>query len=224
MPCRCWRSPSRAGCVARESMQGEPVGHRTVSVAGHPTRRPGSWRVSLSETARYRMRSAEPHRDPELSRLGRDVRPQFARRGHHGGSQEVGHHRDEGPGIVSPTHDVVEDGAPRMRPLAPGSWMTTPKTSSNPGTPAVGSRSTSSIPTAAALVSRTARLWANRSESTRRRLPGTRLARRESNIASATAVASSSMDAPATGSPLRSATIVWKLSSASRRPWEISGW
>ena len=24
--------------------------------------------------------------------------------------------------------------------------------------------------------------------------------------------------------PVRSATIVWKLSSASSRPWEISGW
>jgi hypothetical protein len=43
-------------------------------------------------------------------------------------------------------------------------------------------------------------------------------------IASAAAVASSSIDAPATGSPVRSSTIVWKLSSASRRPWEISGW
>ena len=43
-------------------------------------------------------------------------------------------------------------------------------------------------------------------------------------IASAAAVASSSREAPATGSPVRSATIVWKLSSASSRPCEISGW
>ena len=43
-------------------------------------------------------------------------------------------------------------------------------------------------------------------------------------MASATAVASSSIDAPATGRPVRSSTIVWKLSSASSRPWLISGW
>ena len=48
--------------------------------------------------------------------------------------------------------------------------------------------------------------------------------RAASAIASAAAVASSSSDAFATSSPVRSVTIVWKLSSASRRPCEISGW
>ena len=43
-------------------------------------------------------------------------------------------------------------------------------------------------------------------------------------IASAAAVASSSSDAFAIGRPVRSETIVWKFSSASSRPWEISGW
>ena len=43
-------------------------------------------------------------------------------------------------------------------------------------------------------------------------------------MASAAAVPSSSSEAPEVGRPVRSATIVWKLSSASRRPWEISGW
>jgi hypothetical protein len=43
-------------------------------------------------------------------------------------------------------------------------------------------------------------------------------------IASAAAVASSRSDALASGRPVRSATIVWKLSSASRRPCEISAW
>ena len=38
------------------------------------------------------------------------------------------------------------------------------------------------------------------------------------------ALASSSSDAFATGSAVRSSTTVWKSSSASRRPWEISGW
>ena len=43
-------------------------------------------------------------------------------------------------------------------------------------------------------------------------------------IASAAAVASSSSDELATGRPVRSSIIVWKLSSASRRPCEISAW
>ncbi len=43
-------------------------------------------------------------------------------------------------------------------------------------------------------------------------------------MASAAAVPSSSREALATSIPVRSITIVWKLSSASRRPWEISAW
>ena len=43
-------------------------------------------------------------------------------------------------------------------------------------------------------------------------------------IASAAAVASSSIDAFAIAMPVRSHTIVWKLTSASSRPCEISGW
>jgi hypothetical protein len=42
--------------------------------------------------------------------------------------------------------------------------------------------------------------------------------------ASATAVASSNREALAMGSPTRSWTMVWKFSSASSRPCEISGW
>jgi hypothetical protein len=43
-------------------------------------------------------------------------------------------------------------------------------------------------------------------------------------MASAAAVASSSMEAFAMSSAVNSAAIVWKFSSASRRPWEISAW
>ncbi len=50
------------------------------------------------------------------------------------------------------------------------------------------------------------------------------LARRTRVIASAAAVPSSSRDAFAVGNPVRSPTMVWKLSSASSRPCEISGW
>ncbi len=43
-------------------------------------------------------------------------------------------------------------------------------------------------------------------------------------IASAAAVASSSREALAIGSPVSSETIVWNASSASSRPCEISAW
>ncbi len=42
-------------------------------------------------------------------------------------------------------------------------------------------------------------------------------------MASAAAVASSSIDEFASSMPERSATMVWKLRRASRRPWLISG-
>ena len=42
--------------------------------------------------------------------------------------------------------------------------------------------------------------------------------------AAAEAMALAERSAPATGRPVRSATIVWKLISISRRPWLISGW
>ena len=51
-----------------------------------------------------------------------------------------------------------------------------------------------------------------------------RLPRRTSVIASAAAVPSSSREALAVGRPVRSPITVWKLRSASSRPWEISGW
>ena len=49
-------------------------------------------------------------------------------------------------------------------------------------------------------------------------------ARLQTVIASAAAVASSSIDALAMSMPVSSMTMVWKLSSASRRPWAISAW
>ena len=43
-------------------------------------------------------------------------------------------------------------------------------------------------------------------------------------MASAAAVASSSIEALAIGMPVRSHTMVWKFTSASMRPWLISAW
>jgi hypothetical protein len=50
------------------------------------------------------------------------------------------------------------------------------------------------------------------------------VARRISVRASPAAVPSSSSEALAVVRPARSATMVWKLMRASRRPCEISGW
>ncbi len=68
-----------------------------------------------------------------------------------------------------------------------------------------------------------AAVWANTSASTASRLDLPRDARRISVIASAAAVPSSSIEALAISRPVKSATMVWKFSSASSRPWLISG-
>ena len=84
-----------------------------------------------------------------------------------------------------------------------------------------------SMPAASARASVTVRLWRCSAESSRTTPPffaALALPRAIIWTASATAVASSRSDAPATGSPVRSDTAVWKLSSASSRPCEISGW
>ena len=82
-----------------------------------------------------------------------------------------------------------------------------------------------SMPSGSARVRSTSRVCGRQSASARKTLPAFGPAtRRASVIASAAALASSSREALATASPVRSATIVWKLSSASRRPCEISGW
>ncbi len=114
----------------------------------------------------------------------------------------------------------------RTAPLAPGYWSSTPKQSSSRSGSASAARSatTTSMPSGSARVRITAIVCGRASASTRKTLPVARPARRDSVIASAAAVASSNSDAPATGSPVRSDTIVWKFSSASSRPWEISGW
>ncbi len=80
------------------------------------------------------------------------------------------------------------------------------------------------MPSGSARVANTANVCGDVSASTTNRAERARPARRSRVIASAAAVASSSMEALATGRPVRSQIIVWKLSSASNRPWEISGW
>ncbi len=79
------------------------------------------------------------------------------------------------------------------------------------------------MPTASARCASRARVCGSASASTTKTFELEPEARRASSMPSTTAVASSSIDAFAVARPVRSATIVWKLMSASRRPWEISG-
>ena len=62
------------------------------------------------------------------------------------------------------------------------------------------------------------------SPATKNPLPLPRVIARHITIASAAAVASSSSEALASGSAVRSETIVWKFNRASSRPWAISAW
>lgn len=112
-------------------------------------------------------------------------------------------------------------------PEAPGYWSSTPKTprsAISAGMPSDRSATTTSTPIGSARVSITAMVWGRASASIRKTPPLTLPTRRASDMASAAAVPSSSREAPEVGRPVRSATTVWKFSSASRRPCEISGW
>ena len=80
------------------------------------------------------------------------------------------------------------------------------------------------MPIASARVRTTSIVCGSASASTTNGPEAFRLPRRTSVIASAAAVPSSSRHALAVGRPVRSPMTVWKLSSASSRPWQISGW
>ncbi len=111
----------------------------------------------------------------------------------------------------------------RTSPLAPGYCSSTPNTPAK-SVAAVTRSARSSIPSGSARVRSTSRVCGRQSASARKVPPAVPATRRASVIASAAADASSSSDALATSRPVRSQTMVWKLSSASSRPWEISGW
>ena len=83
---------------------------------------------------------------------------------------------------------------------------------------------TSSIPSGSARVASTASTCGCRSSAAKNRELFDVAVRLAMPMASAAAVASSRRLALAIGSPVRSSTMVWKLSSASRRPCAISGW
>jgi len=110
------------------------------------------------------------------------------------------------------------------RPSVVGVCTTTQKARARSGAWAKGpSATTTAIPNARIRVCSTASDCGSKSAETRTTSP-LLVIRRAIAAASATAVASSSRLAPAIGSPVRSATTVWKLNSISSRPWLISGW
>ena len=114
-----------------------------------------------------------------------------------------------------------------MRPELPGYDTSTPNAPSAISSMSACSKSatTTSMPSGSALVVTTSMVWGWVSASTMNRFSGAlRLSRRSSVMASAAAVPSSSSEALAMPMAHRSVTMVWKLISASRRPWEISGW
>ena len=80
------------------------------------------------------------------------------------------------------------------------------------------------MPTTAARARSTAFVCGSASASTANTFEADFEARRATSMPSTTAVGSSSIDALAVASPVRSVTIVWKLMRASSRPCEISGW
>ena len=99
-----------------------------------------------------------------------------------------------------------------------------PQTSPETSASSPRSRISSRIPAASARVQRTASVCGWRPGSARNSGRRPRPAAWHMDIASAAAVASSSSEAPAIGSPVRSAVSVWKFSSNSSRPCEISDW
>ncbi|MNF35436.1 hypothetical protein D3C84_163050 [compost metagenome] len=90
---------------------------------------------------------------------------------------------------------------------------------------ALSSPTTTSMPSGSARVRSTSRVCGWQCTEAKKALLALFFDRRLQKVmASAAAVASSSKEALAIDRPVRSMIRVWKFSSASRRPWEISGW
>ncbi len=111
----------------------------------------------------------------------------------------------------------------RMAPVVPGYCSTTANGLAAPmAATSPGAKSTSVQSSGRARVSSTARVCGCRSVATAITWLPVREMPCAMATASAAAVASSSSEALAIGRPVRSATIVWKFSSASSRPCAIS--
>ena len=112
-------------------------------------------------------------------------------------------------------------------PWSSGYCRNAPNTSGASSAQVSGGPTCSVIPSGSARLCSTASVCGKTRSDTRNTPPPAGFfgeTRCSSVIASPAAVASSSSEAPATGSPVRSVTMVWKLSSDSSRPWAISAW
>ena len=171
------------------------------------------------------VRAAEAHRDAEaLGGADGDVRAEFAGRLDEREREQVGGDDDQGAGGVGLRRLSARSRrcGRRCRDIARGRRRGRSLEVVGFG---CGSPTTTSMPSDSARVRDDGdglRMAVVGDEEALRARRSTR--RWHMAIASAAAVASSSSEALARGRPVRSATIVWKLSSASRRPWEISAW
>ena len=212
-----------AADVLLTGLQRQPVRRLAVGVDADPDE-PARQRALQSLAYRHEagVRAAEADRHAEaLRRSHGHVGAPLTRWHEQRQREQVGRGDDERAGVVragdegtqvayrSRGRRIAHQHAERRRPRAGG---------------AVTSNGTSSIPSGSARVCSTASVCGWVSASTRNRGDADEPARRHSAIASAAAVASSSRLAPATARPVRSVTTVWNPSSASSRPWLISGW
>ena len=110
----------------------------------------------------------------------------------------------------------------RTRPLTPGYCSSAAKAGALPASSA--GPTCTVMPSGSARVLTTASVCGSTSSATKKVVLLLLPTRSASVMASAAAVASSSIDALAMAMPVRSVTMVWKLSSASMRPCEISAW
>ena len=213
---------SRRMCCSRVCSASRYAGRPSASTET-PTSRPGRCR---SRPARDRheagVRAAVEQRDAEaLRRADHDVGAELAGRLEQGEREQVGGDDGERAALVRGV-----DQRPRVEDPAGGAGVLHQHAGQR--RPRAGRRRGRRRPPRCPSPRRgcgpprwSAAARRRRPRTDRRRL---RFARRTSVIASAAAVPSSSRLALAVGSPVRSPTTVWKLSSASSRPWEISGW
>ena len=210
---------SRRMCCSRVCSAMRSAGRPAVSVLT-PMIRPGSARAAPSCTA---MNAAcgppkpigTPKRCAEPMAMSAPSAP---------GGVVSTHARRSVATMAIPPAACTSSIAARQSTTAPvevGRLNSAPK---QPSSTSPTSPTTSSMPTGSALVASTAIVWGWVSWCTTKRFESTFASRFAIAIASAAAVASSSREALATGSPVSSLTIVWKLSRASRRPWLISAW
>ena len=123
----------------------------------------------------------------------------------------------------APCARAIRSRTSSSAPRSSGVWSSTPKTRSS-NTIRSGSATTISIPSGSARHVRTSIVWGKHPDDTANTVRAPPCTRRSMVMASAAAVGSSSSDAFATGMPVRSATSVWNVRSASSRPCAISAW